>query len=380
MTRQSIGRVLADVVSLQRSGDVSDDVLRRHEVELVDRALHHRVPGPLAAAYRARALEVPVQLRSGQIAASVSRMTALHDLEFVNNVLAGRDIDLLVFKGQVLTTLVSGDEWERPTLDLDVLVPGRDLEQAVDLLIAAGAVHLDRNWPKLRDDVLGELHLVLPAGTALDLHWHLLVRASMRSGFTPDHDALFATSRTVDLDGTEVRTFGPAETLVYSCFHGAISGGHLLVWLVDIERLVVNDRPDWADVIRVARAWRCGLVVGAMLQRTRRELGLDVPSDVLAQLMPGMVTRRTLAGFDRIRAVGDVAGDGPWLRLITRSIDVDGWSTLRSLIARPAQRAYRAARRRPQPSAVDYFVDTCGEHHRDERRSEYFEAVRLAAR
>jgi Uncharacterised nucleotidyltransferase len=377
--RRFIGRLLADVVSIGRTDAVSTESLRRHEAALADRALQHRVPGPVAIAYRSRGLDVPERVRSSQIEASVSRMTALHDLDFMRQALAAREIEFLVFKGQVLTTLVSGDEWERPTLDLDVLVRGAELEEAVDLLVTGGAVHLDRNWPRMRDDVLGELHLVLPSGTALDLHWHLLVRSSTRSSFAPDHIALFANSRTVDLDGTVVRTFGSAETLVYSCLHGAISGGHRMVWLVDIERLITNDRPDWDEVVRVATTWRCELVVGAMLLRTRAELGLVVPQTVTEQLVPSRGMRRVLSAVDRGRPVGNVTGDAPGLRLLTRSLDVDARSSLRSLIARPAKRAFDVGMRRQRPTAADLFVDVSGDDLRDVHRAEYFDAVRVAA-
>ena len=362
------------MVSAQRSADVSSETLRRFETELVERAIHHRVPGPAAAAYRKRGLDVPERLRANQVASSIARMSALHDFEFARRMLAGRGIDLLVFKGEVLTTLVSGDDWERPTSDLDVLVRPERLEEVVDLLVAGGAIHLDRNWRRLREDVLGELHLVLPAGTALDLHWNLVVRSASRSAFAPDHDALFETSRPIDLDGTTTTTFGATETLVYSCLHGAISGGHLLVWLHDIERLVLNERPDWSEVIGVARRWRCGLVVGAMLQRAQCELGLAVPRQVIDELLANRALRVALAGVNRVCRVADTTGDGPLLRLITRSIDVDGWATLRSLVVRPAQRAVRFALRRPQPSALDYFVDTPARS--DDERAAYFDAVR----
>jgi Uncharacterised nucleotidyltransferase len=377
--RHSVGALLAAVVSVGRAAGVSTEALRRHEAALVDRALLHRVPGPVAAAYRSRGLEVPERLRSSQIEASVSRMTALHDLDFMSGVLAAHDVEFLTFKGQVLTTLVGGDDWERPTLDLDVLVQGAQLEKAVDLLVGRGAAHLDLNWPRMRDDVLGELHLVLPSGTALDLHWHLLVRSSTRSAFAPDHPALFANSRTIDLDGSAVRTFGPAETLVYSCLHGAISGGHRLVWLVDIERLVANDQPDWDEVVRVVSSWRCGLVVGAMLLRTRAELGLEVPQAVVEQLVPSRGMRLAMEAVDRVRSVGDVTGDGPGLRLVTRSLDVDTSSTLRSLFARPAKRAYGAVTRRRRSTAADLFLDVSGGDLRNIHRAEYFAAVRAAA-
>ena len=371
----TVPELLAVITSERASKDIGPDCLRRHSTELVYAATMHRVPGPLAVAFERTGVETPAALVAQQQNAALARMAALHDFEFLASVLGAIDVPYLAFKGQVLTTLVGRNEWERPSLDLDVLVRVGDMEKAVDALVGAGSLLLDRNWELMRERMIGEMHLLLPSGTSLDLHWHLLVTESMRSDFAPDHAALFRTARSVDLDGVDVPTFGPAETLVYSCLHAGISGGHRLVWLKDIERLVDFDRPDWDDVVSVARSWRCPLLVGAMLGRTQRTLGLEVPDEVLARLIPSRVLRRVLAFVDARRPVEENSKDESFLRLATRSVGPDVPATIRRFVSRSTAFARRRTTHGDFESPTALFENHPGD---DMRRSFFDELARRA--
>ncbi|WP_420453073.1 nucleotidyltransferase family protein [Ilumatobacter sp.] len=375
MRTTEVGRVLADAVSSARHRAVEPALLERFGPQLIEKALVHRVPGPLLHTFRHHGVAGEGALHARAVDDAIARMTALLDVEWMAEVFAGADIDWLAFKGPVLTTIAGCDRWERPTTDLDVLVRGRDLERAIDLLVDAGGFHLDQNWELMLERVIGEVHLIMPMGTSLDLHWNLLVNESMRTMSTPDHAAIFDTARTVDLDGVEVPTFGPAETLVYSCVHACISGGHRLVWLKDVEQLVLADQPDWDDVVDVARSWGAAIQVGAIVGRTQRHLGLDVPDGVIERLVPNRALRLALELLDRRRPVADAELDESILRLATRSLGPTTWVT----VERFGRRAIAFARRRllhGEPmSATELFVERPG----DGDRRRYFDAVVAAS-
>ena len=371
MGGRATGRLLADLVAASPRRRRAASEVSPYAEELAELAVVHRVPGPCEATMRDLGLRVPDMLGNTQLMQAMQRVTALHDLAFMDDLFGREGIDFLVFKGQVLTTLVSGDEWERPTSDLDVLVRPADLERAVAVLERSGAVHLDRNWEMMHDVVIGELHLVLPAGTSLDLHWHLLVRESGRASITPDHPSLFEQARHVDLDGAAVATFGKAHTLVYSCFHAVISGGHRLVWLTDIEQLIIRDRPDHDEVVACAAAWKCELMVGAMLMRTRSELGVDGVDSLIERLVPNRAVRGLFAMTDRAIPVSAMNGEAALLRLLTRSLRATMVESTQSLVRRTFGNAWRAVRRQPTPSAVELFEDRPG----DGCRERYFASV-----
>ena len=170
-------------------------------------------------------------------------------------------------------------------------------------------------------------------------------------------------------------TFGAAETLVYSCVHACISGGHRLVWLKDVEQLVMADSIDWNDVIDVARTWGASLQVGAMLARTGRELGLAVPEWVIERLVPNRSLRRALATLDRRRSVADATCDESLLRLSTRSLGPDTKTTMRRFVSRSVAFAVRRSLRKGVMSPVQLFEDRPG----DDARRRYFNAVVAAS-
>ena len=366
-----VGRILADIVSDAPGREVAASVLQPFADDLVDAAILHRVPGPLFVRFEQLGLASSERLGERQLADAMARMTALHDLVFLTTVLEGVGVESLAFKGQVLTTLVGRDEWERPSLDLDVLVRAADMERAVGALVEAGAILLDRNWEMMSAILIGEMHLILPAGTSLDLHWNLLVKESMRKDFTPDHEALFTTSRRVKCDGLEVRTFGAAETLVYSCIHAAISGGHRLVWLKDIERLANHDVDDWDDVLRVAESWRCSAVVGVLLQRTCTVLGLEVPPGTIERLVPSATMRRIYATVDQRRPVYENDHDESLLRLATRSVGPNRRATIRRFVSRASAFARQRTLHTEPEDSRELFLDRPG----SDARRDYFERV-----
>ena len=63
-----------------------------------------------------------------------------------------------------------------------------------------------------------------------------------------DMDELFGRARRVSLDGPEVLTLDPADTLLQLAVHAGLSGGAKLAWLKDIDRAAAD--PDTARATR----------------------------------------------------------------------------------------------------------------------------------
>ena len=101
----------------------------------------------------------------------------------------------VVMKGPVLSERC----YARPDLraygDLDMLVPPASFPGAVAAAVDAGATLVDRNWPLAHRQMRGELMLVLPRGTVLDLHWHVLNEPEAREWFPLDPAAMVARRR-----------------------------------------------------------------------------------------------------------------------------------------------------------------------------------------
>ena len=208
------------------------------------------------------------------------------DLAVVAEVLDRADLPWIAFKGPVLSELA----YRRPDLraynDVDVLVRRADFQSAVQALEGVGARLVDTNWVLLRRMEPGQLHLVLPFGTLLDIHWHVVNGPAIRRSTAISVDDLFARARQVTIGGVSMRTFGVVDTVVHLCLHAGLAGGVRLLWLKDIERSIAEGHPPWHDVVATARSWGVGALAGAVLQRARRTVGAAVPEAATIELAP----------------------------------------------------------------------------------------------
>ena len=186
-------------------------------------------------------------------------------------------------KGPVLAQLAYPHPELRVYADLDVLVHPKAFGTVVQALEASGARLVNRDWLSLHRREQCELTLLLRYGTYLDLHWHLVNSSEARSKFRWDTQASLERCRRVAIGATHIPTLDPEDTLLHVALHGALSGGHRLSWAKDVERLVAVRDYDWDGVARRADAARIELPVGAMLQRSVRLLGAEVPRTALRQ-------------------------------------------------------------------------------------------------
>ena len=105
-----------------------------------------------------------------------------------------------------------------------------------------------------------------------------------------------------------IPTLDEIDTLVHVATHAAISGGHRLVWLADLDAAIrrldgVQDA-GWDGLVQRARDAGAGLVLAVMLDRARRALGTPLPAGLLASLSSGGRLWLGLTGsFDSLRPV-----------------------------------------------------------------------------
>src|SRR5262249_41680497 len=176
--------------------------------------------------------------------------------------------------------------------DLDLLVAPAEFPVALSALERAGCVVHERNWPLVRDRLLGALRLATPAGTVLHLHWHVFAERALRAALPVDLAAVRARARTVELPGRQVRPLDSLDTLVHLALNAALGGGDRLVWCKDIEQaLLYRAVPDWDLLATRAAQWHAGPPVALMLGRARRALGVPVPRPVLRALVPDRLWR-----------------------------------------------------------------------------------------
>jgi hypothetical protein len=310
---------------------------------LVDEASRHKVLGLVARVVS----QVPgvdpgilEALERHTVAQAAHQLRVLEDLRGFAATMDAAGIVWLTFKGPVLAQLLYDPPQVRGYQDLDLLIPRAEFRRAIEVLEAAGAEVLDRNWTLIGRERRGQLHVRLRLGTIADAHWHLLNRQSVRATFDVPMDEVVVRARGAELAGLGVLTLDPVDTLVHLCLHAALGGGDRLSWLADVERAIEVERPSWDEVAARAREWRSGAATAAILRRTRDVLGAPVPESALRALDPSSVRRRLGAKVDR-RWAPDAPHGAHSLSTMWTQVVRDG----------PADTAAAAVRRAARPVA-----------------------------
>lgn len=222
----------------------------------------------------------------------------------------------------------------RSAVDLDVLVPPERLGDATSVLQDGGCRLLEHNWPLARVVRPGQLHLLSPAGTTIDLHWQVIHSQWAREGSAISTEYLLARTRLAQLPGGGVPTLDEVDTVVHLCVHAAQSGGDRLIWLVDIDRALARTSVD--QVVDRALELQVAPMVEVMLRRARNVLGTPVSGRHLRRLVPGRTWRALSAGSAQLPPVHRARGGGSPARLVARAARSDATTSLREAANRAA--------------------------------------------
>ncbi len=260
----------------------------------------------------------------------------IQDLAIAGHALDAARVPWVAFKGPVLAEAVYSRPDLRAYVDLDLLVAPSRLADAMQTLERAGGAVLDRNWLLARQRMHGELHVRMPTGSIVDLHWHVLNDPLLRSAFTVDTDELIRRARIVGIAGMQVPTFDETDTLVQLALHAAMAGGNRLLWCKDLEQAVTNGDPDWDQVIARARAANAGPPVAVMLALASRALCFDIPSGVISELSPGALWMRLTRGADRVAPVERWSGGRSVVRDVARATRRNDRASTNALVRRYA--------------------------------------------
>jgi hypothetical protein len=300
----------------------------------------HRV---LSRARDATGLESLDELEALRAGGLHTHLRALSDLPLVGDALGGAGVPWLVVKGPVLAELHGAPDL-RAYSDLDLVVPGEALGEALGALEAAGARVVAANWWHRLDVLAGEVPMVLPSGSAVDLHWHLLNERALRRTFRLVMPALLGRARTVDVHGAAVRTLDDVDTLLHLALHTAMSGANRLVWLKDVERILLARSPDSSEVVARAHEARLGLVVATILDRVGTTLGTQVPPGLRAGVGASPAWRVLAAVARRLPPPERARPGGSVDRLVSRATRRDLRTSAGELGRRAAHRVLSARR------------------------------------
>ena len=258
------------------------------------------------------------------------RMSA--ELLAIGSVLDEAGIPWVAIKGPILTDTLYARSDSRGYVDLDLLVPPRQMGAAIGALTTAGCSLMERNWPAVRALSPGELHLMTQARTLIDLHWHVINERDARRDSAAHAEVLVSRGRMIRLQGGSVPTLDPIDTVVHLCIHAALAGGSRLALLVDIDRALATTPLE--GVVSRALELNAGPAVEVMLRRVRSVIGTEVDSVYLKRLVPSRRWRLVSASSAMLPPVHRARGRGSVSRLVARAARGDAAASLREAARR----------------------------------------------
>jgi Uncharacterised nucleotidyltransferase len=166
------------------------------------------------------------------------------------NLLSDEGIEAIPYKGPVLGLFAYGDIALRRFVDLDVIVKKTDVPKAREILLAEGyrptkslstgrqeiLLRTQHNMQFSRDN-----HRLI-----IELHWEV---APHLFASTVNGERLWQDLITVDLNGTQVKTFSAEDLLFSLCVHGSRHLWERLGWICDIAELIKRQLLDWTGLL-----------------------------------------------------------------------------------------------------------------------------------
>jgi Uncharacterised nucleotidyltransferase len=191
-------------------------------------------------------------------------------------------IDAIAVKGPVLGEVAYGNVSMRTFVDLDLLVHSSDLARAVRVLVSDGYAATATDDRRAEPEIFGAFPTSFEGKRGadyVDVHWQV---GPTRICFFPDEDSLWARSVWIEFQGTRVRSFSPADQLLYLCAHSAKHGWTELRMVCDVAGLIERTRVmDWDWIAAEAKRLHGLRMVLLGLCLARRLMRVEVPEPIL---------------------------------------------------------------------------------------------------
>ncbi|MGA2411064.1 MAG: nucleotidyltransferase family protein [Candidatus Binataceae bacterium] len=255
---------------------------------LIQMAAEHGVQPQLYQSLKAAGAIPPAILtamRAQYYGSSLASLKLARGLAHLASRLKDAGVSAIAFKGPVLALKVRGDLSIRQFNDIDLLVRPQDAGRATEVLIA------ENYWPRHFNPANAERSIArcyedefirLPDVQMVDLHWDLSPRYFP---YGPPADQVWRRAELFTLEGSEVRTMGALDLVLYLAVHGTKHGWANAGAVCDLAAALNADPSlDRLQLLREADEFGClrMLLLGAALARNL--LGAPIPPELADRL------------------------------------------------------------------------------------------------
>ena len=252
-------------------------------------ARKHRVAVLLTTLLR-QSRQVPVHIRRAlHEAAARNQQCCLLLVSELGRVIARMEkggVELMTFKGPVLSWKAHGDVAWRQAGDLDLLVPPASVDTADRLLSELGYQMAVPGRPlsavqasRYRARCPHYVYFNSQQQSMIELHWRLMFNpALLPLGF----EELYDRREIVCLGNFGLPTFCEPDSFLHLCVHGAHHAWACLSWVYGVAALQRSCTLDWPQIISTARRFGVERLVAQAGALCERLLETPMPSPIAA--------------------------------------------------------------------------------------------------
>ncbi len=231
---------------------------------------------PFADVVPAQTLEL---LRTAYAANMQKALVLSRELNRILDRAGSLGIELIPYKGVVLSESYYGDIAMRQVGDLDLFVRRRDMIRAraalreleyvprLDIPATSEADYIAAGYEYSFDGPLGK--------AMLELQWALQPRYY---AVDYDMDALFTRVAEITLSGSHIKTLSPEDLLLVLCLHAAKHVWGRLIWLCDIAQILKRGNLDFPSAVSRARELGIMRILHVTLLLANRFLETPIPA------------------------------------------------------------------------------------------------------
>lgn len=253
--------------------------------KIIDSHNIHGLCYPLLRKYRKR---VPKKILSRLAKTShlvgYKNMKILIELTRLAKALEDKGIEVILLKGAaLLASSVYSSPSQRKMSDIDILIKKEDLLEVETTLESLGFLPNGKENDNVAEwyrKYFREITYYKSAGNyCVDVHW------SINEFFNIPYHELKNRSKSLDLNGVNMFTLSPEDTLLHLCLH-AVFQDCLTIdfrhW-ADFVRIAQMDL-NWSQVVINARRYRVEQVLYVAFYLEHKFLGVQIPLNVLDEL------------------------------------------------------------------------------------------------
>lgn len=202
-------------------------------------------------------------------------------------------IEVIPFKGPVLSQLAYNNIISRQYVDLDIFIKEKDLEKAYEVLKSNEFIStLDKQFinNQLFLKKNSDIEFVNKKNVSIELHWKLF-----RNQFLSNINSaeIYKYINTIYINKNRIRIFQNEILLVYLCMHGSKHNWERIEWILDIDKLIKNSAYiNWELVYSLSKRYSCTKMLNLGLLLSKMIFDTDIPNSLTENIKKDIYKKR----------------------------------------------------------------------------------------